>query len=44
VRPANSFPGLSTDHLRITIRTPEENTELVAALADVLATSAADAS
>jgi histidinol-phosphate/aromatic aminotransferase/cobyric acid decarboxylase-like protein len=44
VRPASSFPGLSTDHLRITIRTPEENTELVAALADVLATPAADTS
>jgi histidinol-phosphate/aromatic aminotransferase/cobyric acid decarboxylase-like protein len=36
VRPASSFPGLGPDHLRVTIRTDEENKELVEALTDSL--------
>jgi histidinol-phosphate/aromatic aminotransferase/cobyric acid decarboxylase-like protein len=37
VRPASSFPGLTENHLRIAVRTTEENDELIAALTDVLA-------
>jgi histidinol-phosphate/aromatic aminotransferase/cobyric acid decarboxylase-like protein len=37
VRPANSFPGLTENHLRIAVRSAEENDELIAALTDVLA-------
>ena len=37
VRPAASFPGLSDDHIRVAVRRPEENAQLLAALAEVLA-------
>jgi len=36
VRPARSFPGLSPDHLRLTVRDAPANRRLVAALAGVL--------
>jgi L-threonine-O-3-phosphate decarboxylase len=36
VRPAASFPGLGPDHLRVAVRSPEDNRRLVAALAEVL--------
>jgi histidinol-phosphate aminotransferase len=36
VRPADSFPGLGPDHLRVAVRRPHENRLLVAALAEVL--------
>jgi histidinol-phosphate aminotransferase len=36
VRPADSFPGLGPDHLRIAVRSPEDNRRLVAALGEVL--------
>jgi histidinol-phosphate aminotransferase len=36
VRPAETFPGLTPDHLRVAIRTPEENGILLAALREVL--------
>ncbi|MGH2764469.1 MAG: cobyric acid synthase [Actinomycetota bacterium] len=36
VRPAETFPGLTPDHLRIAVRTPEENDILLAALREVL--------
>jgi histidinol-phosphate/aromatic aminotransferase/cobyric acid decarboxylase-like protein len=34
VRPCASFPGLTADHLRLTVRDPETHARLVAALAD----------
>lgn len=37
VRPAGSFPGLTADYLRITARSPVENTRLTTALARALA-------
>jgi len=36
VREAASFPGLDARHLRLTVRTPEENARLCAALAEAL--------
>ncbi|HLI31881.1 MAG TPA: Rv2231c family pyridoxal phosphate-dependent protein CobC [Solirubrobacteraceae bacterium] len=36
VRPCDSFPGLSSDHLRIAVRTPAEHALLAAAIARVL--------
>lgn len=36
VRPAASFPGLTDDHVRVTVRPPAEGVRLVAALAEVL--------
>ena len=36
VRTASTFPGLTPDHLRVAVRTPEDNGLLVAALAEVL--------
>jgi histidinol-phosphate/aromatic aminotransferase/cobyric acid decarboxylase-like protein len=36
VRPAASFPGLGSGHLRITAREPEQNARLVEALADAV--------
>jgi histidinol-phosphate/aromatic aminotransferase/cobyric acid decarboxylase-like protein/adenosyl cobinamide kinase/adenosyl cobinamide phosphate guanylyltransferase len=36
VRAASTFPGLTPDHLRVAVRTPEDNGLLVAALAEVL--------
>jgi L-threonine-O-3-phosphate decarboxylase len=36
VRPADSFPGLGPDHLRVAVRSPEDNRRLVAALKEVL--------
>ena len=36
VRAAGTFPGLTPDHLRVAVRTPEDNGLLVAALAEVL--------
>jgi cobyrinic acid a,c-diamide synthase len=35
VRPAESFPGLGPDHLRVAVRTPAENELLLAALEQV---------
>jgi histidinol-phosphate/aromatic aminotransferase/cobyric acid decarboxylase-like protein len=32
VRPAESFPGLTADHLRLTARAPDENARLIEAL------------
>jgi histidinol-phosphate/aromatic aminotransferase/cobyric acid decarboxylase-like protein/adenosyl cobinamide kinase/adenosyl cobinamide phosphate guanylyltransferase len=37
VRPAASFPGLSSRHIRLTARTPEENAVLVEALEEAIA-------
>jgi len=37
VRPADSFPGLSSGHIRLTARSPAENALLVDALEEVLA-------
>ncbi|MGH2758200.1 MAG: Rv2231c family pyridoxal phosphate-dependent protein CobC [Actinomycetota bacterium] len=37
VRRADTFPGLSIDHLRIAVRSPDDNATLVAALRDILA-------
>lgn len=37
VRPADSFPGLGPDHLRITARDPESNARLAAVLARAVA-------
>jgi histidinol-phosphate aminotransferase len=34
VRPCASFPGLTADHLRLTVRDPETHARVVAALAD----------
>jgi len=36
VRPADSFPGLGPDHLRVAVRHPHENRLLVEALAEAL--------
>jgi L-threonine-O-3-phosphate decarboxylase len=36
VRPADTFPGLGPDHLRVAVRSPEDNRRLVAALDEVL--------
>jgi histidinol-phosphate aminotransferase len=36
VRRADTFPGLTADHLRVAVRRPEENRRLVEALRDVL--------
>jgi adenosylcobyric acid synthase len=36
VRPAETFPGLTPDHLRVAVRTPEENGVLLAALREEL--------
>jgi histidinol-phosphate/aromatic aminotransferase/cobyric acid decarboxylase-like protein/adenosyl cobinamide kinase/adenosyl cobinamide phosphate guanylyltransferase len=36
VRPADTFPGLGPDHLRVTVRRPEENAVLVRALEEAL--------
>ncbi len=36
VRPAGSFPGLDAGHLRVAVRTPEENELLVSALHEAL--------
>ena len=36
VRPAQSFPGLGPDHLRLTVRNANANRRLVAALGAVL--------
>ncbi|HEX4221545.1 MAG TPA: Rv2231c family pyridoxal phosphate-dependent protein CobC [Pseudonocardiaceae bacterium] len=38
VRRADTFPGLTSDHLRVAVRSPAESTPLVTALADILAT------
>ncbi|HEY4019770.1 MAG TPA: Rv2231c family pyridoxal phosphate-dependent protein CobC [Pseudonocardiaceae bacterium] len=38
VRRADTFPGLTSDHLRIAVRSPAESTPLLTALADILAT------
>ena len=43
VRRADTFPGLTPDHLRVAVRRPEENRRLVEALRDVLETSVAAA-
>ena len=37
VRSCDSFPGLSANHLRVAVRTPQDNARLVAALARALA-------
>ncbi len=37
VRPASTFPGLSSDHFRITVRGPDENGLLIAALKEAIA-------
>lgn len=37
VRTGSTFPGLSSDHLRVTVRSRDENQVLVAALREVLA-------
>lgn len=37
VRRADTFPGLTPDHLRVAVRSPEESAPLVTALADILA-------
>ncbi|MDX6647607.1 MAG: histidinol-phosphate aminotransferase [Miltoncostaeaceae bacterium] len=37
VRPCHTFPGLGPDHLRVTVRRPEANRRLAAALAEVIA-------
>jgi histidinol-phosphate aminotransferase len=36
VRRAETFPGLSQDHLRMAVRTPEDNGALLAVLREVL--------
>ncbi|HYT25619.1 MAG TPA: Rv2231c family pyridoxal phosphate-dependent protein CobC [Actinomycetota bacterium] len=36
VRRADTFPGLTPDHLRVAVRCPEDNRRLVAALAEAL--------
>ncbi|HXF57732.1 MAG TPA: Rv2231c family pyridoxal phosphate-dependent protein CobC [Actinomycetota bacterium] len=36
VRPAGTFPGLTPDHLRVSVRRPEENERLVEAMREVL--------
>jgi histidinol-phosphate aminotransferase len=41
VRRCDTFPGLTSDHLRIAVRPPERSAALVAALAEILATEAA---
>ena len=38
VRRADTFPGLTPDHLRIAVRSPAESAPLLAALTDILAT------
>ena len=38
VRRGDTFPGLTTDHLRVAVRDPATSREFAAALADVLAT------
>lgn len=37
VRRADTFPGLTTHHLRLAVRSPEDNARLVAALGEALA-------
>jgi histidinol-phosphate aminotransferase len=37
VRPCHTFPGLSADHLRVTVRRPDANRRLVAALGEAIA-------
>src|SRR5438132_657818 len=34
VRPCHTFPGLSADHLRLTVRRPDANRRLAAALGE----------
>lgn len=36
VRPAGTFPGLTPDHLRVSVRRPEENERLIEAMREVL--------
>jgi histidinol-phosphate/aromatic aminotransferase/cobyric acid decarboxylase-like protein len=36
VRPCSSFPGLDERHVRVTVRTPNDNARLVSALAETL--------
>jgi histidinol-phosphate/aromatic aminotransferase/cobyric acid decarboxylase-like protein/adenosyl cobinamide kinase/adenosyl cobinamide phosphate guanylyltransferase len=43
VRRADTFPGLTPDHLRVAVRRPEENHRLVEALRDVLGSPVAAA-
>jgi histidinol-phosphate aminotransferase len=38
VRRADTFPGLTADHLRVAVRSPVESTPLLTALANILAT------
>ncbi|HJP74061.1 MAG TPA: Rv2231c family pyridoxal phosphate-dependent protein CobC [Pseudonocardiaceae bacterium] len=37
VRRADTFPGLTPDHIRVAVRSPQESAPLVTALADILA-------
>ena len=41
IRTADSIPGLSRRHIRISPRTPEENSMLFAAISEILKTTAA---